>query len=75
MSPELRVACQEALHVVQADGSILRGAPAVLFVYEGLGYRGLSLGRRRPLSWALDAGYTVVANHRLFFSKFLFLRD
>jgi hypothetical protein len=47
----------------------------VLFVYEGLGYRGLSLGRRRPLSWALDAGYTVVANHRLFFSKFLFLRD
>jgi predicted DCC family thiol-disulfide oxidoreductase YuxK len=75
VSPELKEACKEALHVVKTDGGVLRGAPAVLFVYEGLGYRGLAIGRRRPFSWALDAGYAVVANNRTFFSKVLFLGD
>jgi len=75
VSPALRRDCEAALHVVTADGEVLRGATALVFIYEKLGYTAATLGRHRPLIWGLDAGYALVANNRRFFSRFLFRRE
>lgn len=61
--------------MVKTDGEVLRGATALIFVYGELGYPVVSLGLHRPFIWGLDAGYEVVANNRLFFSKFLFKQE
>jgi len=75
VSPALRNACKEAIHVVTVDGEVLRGATSLIFVYERLGYYGVGMGRRRPFIWALDATYSVVVNNRMLFSKFLFRQE
>ncbi len=76
MSPELYVACDEAVHVVCSDGSVLRAARACLFILERLGWgwfaRMLSL---QPILWVLEAAYVFVARNRLFFSRFLFTHE
>jgi predicted DCC family thiol-disulfide oxidoreductase YuxK len=75
MTPRLRRACSQAVHIIKTDGHVLRGARAVLFFWEAGG--GGSLARlisRSPLLWLIEAGYRVVANNRPFFAKFLFRR-
>ena len=75
MTPALRAACAEALHVITADGDLLRGADAVLFVHEVLGWRVAALGRRWPLLPLLELGYRQVARRRRLFSRWFFRRE
>lgn len=75
MTPALKEACRKAVHVVTADGEILRGGRASLFIGEQLGHRRLArVLRVPPLAWGVELGYQVVATHRPFFSRFLFRR-
>jgi len=73
MSAELREACARAVHVVTADGRVLRGGRASLHVLEHLGWPRLArLLSVPPLCWGVELGYRVVARNRRLFSKLLF---
>ncbi len=72
MTPALYAACATAVHIVTADGTILRAGRACLFVMDQLGWH-LAAGflARPPLLWVVERGYAVVARHRPFFARFL----
>ena len=74
MTPELREACRRALHVLTADGRMLRSGRAALFVLERTtpGWRRLApaLGHP-PLVWFVEIGYRIVARHRSLFAHVL----
>jgi predicted DCC family thiol-disulfide oxidoreductase YuxK len=70
MTPALRAACANAVHVRTRDGAWLRGGRACLFVLERIGYpRFARITRRPPLVWAVELGYRVVVGNRAFFSR------
>jgi hypothetical protein len=73
MTPELYRACGKAVHVIDREGSIHRGARATLFILEREGWgpiaRFLSLP---PFVWIVELGYYLVASNRSFFSRFFF---
>ena len=72
MTPALRAACQDAVHVRTTDGTWLRAGRASLFVLERLGWPRLArLARIPPLVWLVEAGYRLVAANRPFFSRLL----
>jgi predicted DCC family thiol-disulfide oxidoreductase YuxK len=72
MTPELRAACRQAVHVRTMDGRWLRGGRASLFVLERVGWpRAARVAARPPLVWIVDAGYALVARNRAFFSRLL----
>lgn len=65
LSPEQRAACRHALHVITADGRILRAGRAVLFIGEQLGYRRLArLLSYPPFIWLVEVGYRLIARLR-----------
>ena len=71
MTPALYPACAEAIHVVKADGTVLRAGRAWLFIMEELGWGWFArLLALPPFIWAVEAGYRIVARHRTFFSRF-----
>jgi predicted DCC family thiol-disulfide oxidoreductase YuxK len=76
MTPALYAACARAIHVVKADGTVLRAGRAALFILEELGWgwqaRLLALP---PFLWLVELGYALVASNRTFFSRFLFRRE
>ncbi len=73
MTPPLYAACKRAVHVVRANGVILRAGRASLFVLERLGHRWAArILRVPPLIWAVELGYRIVAANRPFFTRFLF---
>ena len=73
MTPALRAACARAVHVVTADGRVLRAGRAALFVLQQIGYeRWAALLSVPPLIWCVEPGYRLVAANRAFFSRFLF---
>ena len=73
MTPELYEACHRAVHVVKADGQILKAGGAMLYALTRVGYPvPLRLFRWPPFSWAIEFGYWVVARNRMFFSRILF---
>ena len=76
MTPALRQACARAVHVVTAEGHVLRAGRASLFVLERIGWgwvaRVLSWP---PFVWFVELGYWIVANNRSFFAKFLFTKE
>ena len=77
MTPQLYTACQKAVHIITADARIIKAGRAGMFVLEEIGYprwlvRPLT---RPPLVCFTELGYRLVANHRSFFSKFLFTGD
>ena len=73
MTPALHTACARAVHVIRADGTVLRAGRAALFVLERLGWGPLArLLALPPCIWLVEIVYRIVANHRLFFSRFLF---
>ena len=78
MTPELYEACKRAVHVIKADGQLLRAGQATLFILERLGW-GYGLLPRMlrvpPFIWFIELGYKIVARNRSFFSLFLFPRD
>jgi len=73
MTPELREACRRAMHVVTADGRILRAGRASLFVLRETGNRRLAaiLGVP-PLIWAVEIAYRIVARNRSQLSWLIF---
>lgn len=73
MTPALRRACEDSVHVITAPGHVLRGARAVLFFLELTDGKWLArLIARSPLIWPLEWGYRIVTTHRGFFAQFLF---
>lgn len=76
MTPELYAACERAVHVLTADGRVLRAGRASLFVLDGIGYGWLArpLGLP-PLVWLVELCYWIVARNRPFFARFLFTRE
>jgi predicted DCC family thiol-disulfide oxidoreductase YuxK len=71
MTRELYAVCEQAVHVVKADGDVLRGARACLFVLESLGWTGARTLAFPPFVWALDFVYWIVASNRRFFARLL----
>jgi predicted DCC family thiol-disulfide oxidoreductase YuxK len=75
MTPELRSACERAVHVLTRDGRLLRAGEASLYILRALGYRSAAIGRAPPFLWAVEAGYGLVARHRGFFGRYLFRNE
>jgi predicted DCC family thiol-disulfide oxidoreductase YuxK len=76
MTPALRQACGEAVHLWMPDGRVLRAGRASMAVLELLGWRVIPWhGMRRPFVWGVELVYGIVARHRIFFSKLLFRRQ
>lgn len=73
MTPVLSAACAEAVHVVCADGTLLRAGRATLFITRELGWRHSSqLLSLPPFIWGVELVYRTVSTNRGFFSRFLF---
>jgi predicted DCC family thiol-disulfide oxidoreductase YuxK len=76
MSPELALACEKAMHVVRADGGLLRAGRATLFILHELGWRiSARILGAPPLIWFFELGYWVVARNRHLFSRLMFRRE
>ena len=71
MTPGLREACRRAVHVVTADGRILRAGLASLHVLAGVGWP-VAWMRWPPVSWLVELGYVLVARHRAAAARWLF---
>jgi predicted DCC family thiol-disulfide oxidoreductase YuxK len=73
MTPELERACARAVHVVTADGRVLRAGRASLFVLENIGWGGTArMLALPPFIWIVELGYRIVAANRPLLSRFLF---
>ena len=77
MTAELYEACKHAVHVIQADGEVLRAGQATLFILErlGWGYGLPGLLKLRPFIPLGELGYAVVARNRSFVSRILFRHE
>jgi hypothetical protein len=76
MTPELRARCARAVHVLTADGRVLRAGRASLFLLERCGYKwSARLLSWPPLVWGVELGYYIVAKNRRLFGKFMFRRE
>ena len=73
MTPALYVACKNAIHVVEANGTVRWAGRACLVILDELGWhwaaRFLALP---PFIWLVELGYRIVAANRPFLSRFLF---
>src|SRR5258708_39734755 len=76
MTPQLEAVCKRSLHIVKADGKVIRAGRATLFILEHLGW-GLwaRLLAVPPFIWLVELGYWIVAKNRPIFAKFLFRRE
>jgi len=77
MTPELYRACQKSVHVITADGAILKAGKASMFVLLELGYPRWLIYPFMvpPLVWPVELGYRIMARYRSFFARFLFRRE
>jgi len=66
-----------AVHVLTTDGRIIGAGRASMFILEEIGYPSWLIGPFTwpPLVWFTEWGYRLVADHRPFFSKFMFTRE
>lgn len=73
ISPDLRAACQKAVHVIKADGTIIRGGEAMLFCGEFTRWHQLARIGQWPIFLPfVELGYKIIAANRMMVSKFLF---
>lgn len=76
MTPQLYAACERAVHVVTADGKVLRAGRASLFILERTGWSLLALPLSvPPFLWLVELCYRIVADHRPFFARIMFTRE
>lgn len=77
LTPQLRRECEQAIHVIKANGEVLKAGRASMFILETIGYpRWLVRPLTGPLLvWFTELGYYLVANNRGFFSKFMFTKS
>lgn len=75
MTPELRDACKQAVHVINRDGEVLRAGRTTLFILDRINWAyGLPrLLAKPPFIMFVELGYKLVAANRQFFSKFMFV--
>ncbi|RME44943.1 MAG: DUF393 domain-containing protein, partial [Caldilineae bacterium] len=66
MTSSLRRACTKAVHVLTADGRVLRGGRATLFVLAEVGIfpRLMAVLAHPPLLWLVEGAYRLVARYR-----------
>ena len=61
------------MHVITADGRVLRAGRASLFVLERIGWGWLARALSRPpFVWGVEFAYWIVAKNRNFFARFVF---
>ncbi len=73
LTPELRQACSKAMHVIQANGDILKGGRAALFCTRFTRWHQLArIGEWPVFLPFVELGYKIVAANRGLFSKWLF---
>lgn len=73
MDDALRAACRDAIHVITADGKLLRAGRAAMYVLERIGWGAFArFLTYPPMIWFVELGYWIVARNRKFFSKFMF---
>jgi hypothetical protein len=73
MTPELKAACDRAVHVLTPDGRTLKAGRACLYVMGQIGFPGLArLLSLPPLVWLVESGYWLVARNRALASRVLF---
>jgi predicted DCC family thiol-disulfide oxidoreductase YuxK len=73
MTPELRAACRRAMHVLTADGQVLRAGRASLFVLRETGHHRLAaVLSLPPFVWVVELVYRIVARHRAQLSWLIF---
>jgi len=73
LSPELRAACKNAMHVIKADGEVIRGGKAAMFCGRFTRWNRLARIGQWPIFLPfVDLGYQIVAANRGIFSRFLF---
>lgn len=77
MTPELYEACKKAIHVITAEGRLIRAGRAGMFILEEVGYPAWLIRPFTwpPLVWFTELGYELIANNRRFFSRFLFTKE
>ena len=72
VTPELRLACAAALHVVLPGGSVLAAGRAVAAIADVLGWRRLArLMSLPPFSWIVETSYGLIARNRRLLSRLL----
>ncbi len=72
MTPVLYAACKDAIHVVEANGTVHRAGRACLFTLNELGWHRVTrIFADPPLIWLVELSYRIVAANRPFFSRFL----
>ena len=72
--PEVpRAACEEAVHYIEPDGRVTRGAEASFLALASCGgvlrWPLRVYGSCRPAAAIAECGYRFIARHRMFFSK------
>jgi predicted DCC family thiol-disulfide oxidoreductase YuxK len=73
MTDALREACARAVHVLTADGAVLRSGRAVLYIMQYVGWGAFArFLAHRPMIWFVELGYFIVARNRKLFSRFMF---
>jgi len=77
MTPELYEACKQAAHVIAVEGEIIKAGRAGMFLLEELGYPKWLVRPFTwpPLVWLTELGYWLIANNRMFFSRFMFTKE
>lgn len=76
MTPPLRAACENSLHVLTSDGRTLRAGRATLFILEQIGWGGQArLLALPPFIWFVELGYRIIAANRPLFSRFFFREE
>ncbi len=73
MTDALREACAHSVHVVTAEGLVLRAGRASMFVLAHTGWGRLArFLSYPPMIWFVELGYWIVARNRKLFSRFMF---
>lgn len=76
MTPALRAACRDSVHVLTIDGRTVRAGRAGLLVLEELGFAWLTRWLVHPPQvWIVEVAYRIVAGNRRLFGRFLFRRE
>jgi predicted DCC family thiol-disulfide oxidoreductase YuxK len=75
ISPELRVQCEKAMHVIDEAGRVYRGADAFIFLRRAFRQRLSGVMGVPPFKWLVVFAYWLVSNNRPFFAKFLYRKE
>lgn len=76
ISPQLRAACQESVHVIQTNGEILKAGRAMLFCLRFTRWHRLARIGEWPLILPfIEIGYAWVARHRGLVSRWIFVDE